>query len=34
MNLNKQQLNAVALDLFHKLEIAKNVDMERTTPIL
>ena len=34
MNLNKQQLNAVALDLFNKLEIAKNVEMERVTPIL
>ena len=34
MNLNKQQLNAVALDLFNKLEIAKNVEMERITPAL
>ena len=34
MNLNKQQLNAVALDLFNKLEIAKNAEMERVTPIL
>jgi poly-D-alanine transfer protein DltD len=34
MNLNKQQLNAIALDLFNKLEIAKNVEMERVTPIL
>ena len=34
MNLNKQQLNAVALDLFNKLETAKNVEMERVTPIL
>ena len=34
MNLNKQQLNAVAIDLFNKLEIAKNVEMERITPTL
>ena len=33
MNLNKQQLNAVALDLFNKLEIAKNVEMVNNNKI-